>query len=275
MLGSVKPLTDMEYAECFNAFKRVSSEWMAIEEWLAKDFVPSIGGRKSAKVLSIGSGTGDFDLILMRMLLDEIPDLSYTALDPNESHNEIFLDRYKNSGLQLASFRIIAKPFCEDSFEGGFDLIHLTHCLYYIPDRKMAIKRAYDLLNPGGILLIFHQTPLGINEIQRAYLKRAKGHEKELFSSYDIIQILKELKLKFNFDILISDVDVTDCIKENDIGKKILNFFMESNLEGLDGTLRNEIICALKDVSRNDDGRYFLFHPSGIFWIKKDGSMQV
>ena len=30
MVGRIKPLNDIEYAECFNAFKRVSSEWMAI-----------------------------------------------------------------------------------------------------------------------------------------------------------------------------------------------------------------------------------------------------
>lgn len=274
MLGGVKPLTDMEYAECFNAFKSVSSEWMAIEVWLSKDFVPSMGGRRSAKVLSIGSGTGDFDLILMRMLSDKIPDLTYTSLDPNESHNELFLNQYKKSGLKLSSFRIIAKPFCENCIEGGFDLIHLTHCLYYIPDRKAAIECAYEMLNPGGILLIFHQTPMGINEIQRTYLKRVKGDEKELFSSYDIIQILNELKLKFSFDILISDVDVTDCIKGNETGRKILNFFMESNLDGLDVALRDEIICNLKDISRSEGGRYFLFHPGGIFWIRKDGLTQ-
>jgi hypothetical protein len=133
----------------------------------------------------------------------------------------------------------------------------------------MAIRRAYEMLNPGGVLLIFHQTPLGINEIQRAYLKRVKGDEKELFSSYDILHILNELDLKFNLDILISDIDVTDCIEENETGRKIQNFFLESNLEGLDRTLRDEIICTLKETCRLKEGRYFLFHPSGIFWIRK------
>ncbi|MHB8119317.1 MAG: class I SAM-dependent methyltransferase [Methanothrix sp.] len=266
----MKPLTDMDYAECFNAFKKVSTEWMAIEEWLAEDFMPSMAGRQSANVLSIGSGTGDFDLTLMRMLLDKVPTLSYTALDPNEKHNKIFLNRYSESGLNLASFQIIAKPFCEDFFEGGFDLVHLTHCLYYIPDRKMAIHRAFDMLNPGGILLIFHQTPLGINEIQRIYLKQVKGDEKELFSSYDILLIMKELSLKFNFNILISDIDVTDCIEGNETGQKILNFFLESNLDGLGRALHDEIIRTLKEICQYKDGRYLLFHPSGIFWIRKD-----
>jgi len=75
----------------------------------------------------------------------------------------------------------------------------MTHCLYYIPDRKEAILQAYNLLNPGGFLLIFHQTSMGINEIQRKYMKRVKNDEKEMFSAHDILRIFSELGLKFNF----------------------------------------------------------------------------
>ncbi len=269
-MGGIKPLNNREYAECFDAFKRVSTEWIAIEEWLAKEFMPFMSSRESGNVLGIGSGTGDFDLALMHILQEKIPHIAYVALDPNEEHNRIFYNRYAESGLQLSSFRIIPRPFGNDGLDGGFDLIHLTHCLYYIPDRKKAIERAYDLLSPGGILLIFHQTTMGINEIQRAYLRRVKGDEKEMFSSYDITRIFEELKLKFNFDVLISDVDVTDCIKENETGRKILNFFLESDLGGLDLSLRKEIVQTLKEICRFEDGRYFLFHPSGIFWIRKE-----
>ncbi len=264
-----EPLTEIEYAVCFNAFKKASTEWMAIQGWLADDFIPSLAGKESAKILSIGSGTGDFDLTLMRMLLGKIPNISYIALDPNETHNRIFLDQYRASGLNLYQFQIIARPFCEDLLEGGFDIVHLTHCLYYIPDRKMAIRKSYEMLNPGGVLLIFHQTPLGINEIQRIYLKKVKGNDKELFSSYDIQLIMKELDLRFKFNILISDIDVTDCITGTETGRRILSFFLESNLEGLDRTQYNEIIQTMKEICWCKDGRYFLFHPSGIFWIKK------
>jgi SAM-dependent methyltransferase len=268
--SSVTPLTDREYAECFNAFKKVSTEWAAIKDWLSKEFMPLMAGAQSANVLGVGSGTGDFDLTLIRILLEKIHHISYVALDPNEEHNQIFLDRYKKSGLQLASFQIVPKPFEDDDLDGGFDLIHLTHCLYYIPDKKKAIQKAYDLLNPGGFLLIFHQTPLGINEIQRAYMKRIKGDEKEMFSTHDILIIFEELGLKFNFDVLISDIDVTDCIEDDEVGKKLLNFFLESNLEGLDPSLRKEIVHTLKETCQFREGRYHLFHPSGIFWIRKD-----
>jgi SAM-dependent methyltransferase len=264
-----RPLTDKEYAECFDAFKNVSSEWMAIGEWLEKEFIPCLAGRALARVLSVGSGTGDFDLTLMRMLLKKIPHISYIALDPNQEHNAIFSERYRDCGLELESFQIIPQPFGQERLDGGFDLIHLTHCLYYIPDRKTAIRRAYELLSPGGFLLIFHQTTLGINEIQRAYMRLVKGDEKEMFSAHDIALIFEDLGLNFNYDVLISDIDVTDCIKENETGRKILDFFLESDLEGIDRSLKEEIIQKMKEICRYENGRYFLFHPCGIFWTIK------
>jgi len=266
---ATRPLTDKEYAECFDAFKKVSSEWMAMDEWLEKELIPCLEGRPSARVLSVGSGTGDFDLTLMRMLLEKISQISYVALDPNQEHNAIFSQRYHDCGLELRSFQIIPQPFGQERLDGGFDLIHLTHCLYYIPDRRTAIRRAYELLNPGGFLLIFHQTTLGINEIQRAYMKLVKGDEKEMFSAHDIALIFEGLGLKFNYDVLVSDIDVTDCIDENETGRKILNFFLESNLDGIDSSLRKEIIQKMKEICRYENGREFFFHPCGIFWIKK------
>jgi hypothetical protein len=61
------------------------------------------------------------------------------------------------------------------------------------------------------------------------------------------------LGLKFNADILVSDIDVTDCIEDNKTVDKILNFFLES----------------LKETCRVQEGRYHLFHPTSIFWIRK------
>ncbi len=101
-------------------------------------------------------------------------------------------------------------------------------------------------------------------------MKLVKGDEKEMFSSHDIDLLFGELGLQPKYDVLISDTEVTDCIKENETGRKILNFFLESDLNGIDPTLRREIIQKMKEICRYETGRYFLFQPCGIFWIRKE-----
>ena len=187
------PLSDRQYAECFNVFKQISTEWTAMEEWVNEKFIPSLEDRESLDILSVGSGTGDFDLALMRLLSSRIPNMNYVALDPNQEHNRRFRERFEKSVLDTVSLRIVPSVFREDVVERTFDVIQMTHCLYYVEERKQAIRLALSRLKPGGSLLIFHQTPIGINEIQRTFMRQVKGHNKEKFSSRDIMDIFNEL----------------------------------------------------------------------------------
>jgi len=196
--------------------------------------------------------------------------MSYVALDPNEDHNRLFQKGFEKSEMETVSLRIIPSVFREDVLEGTFDVIHLTHCLYYVEDRKQAIQLALTRLNPGGSLLVFHQTPIGINEIQRTFMRQVKGDENENFSSRDIMNIFNELGIQFTFDIIISDLDVTDCIERNQQGRLLLNFFMESDLDKIDEFMRDKIVATMKEISQQRQGRHYMFHPGGIFWVKKE-----
>lgn len=264
-----KPLSDKEYAECFNVFKKISTEWTAIQDWLRNTFMPTLPSEDKLAVMSVGSGTGDFDLALIRLLREKITRITYTALDPNKEHNRIFRNRCKNGNMNLCSLRIIPRRFGLEKTKGFFDLIHLTHCLYYIPDRRKALSHAWEILAPGGSLLIFHQTALGVNEIQKAFMKRVKGSEKEIFSTYDIRQLLNDMKIPYKHDILVSDLDVTSCVEGTTEGRMLLSFILETDCESIPDNLRKEIVAFIKDTCRYANGRYYLFHPGGIFWIGK------
>lgn len=265
-----RDLTDEEYASCFDLFKTISTEWDALSNWLKHVCIPGLGLGRSVDVLSIGSGRGDFDITLIGLLADSCPQIMYTAVDPNCEHNRIFSKKIRNFRPIIDSFRIVPEPFGAGTVGGSFDLIHLTHCLYYIPDRKSAIRSAYEMLKPGGSLLIFHQTALGVNEVQRLFMGRVKGDEKEMFSAHDLLGIIESLRLPFTFDILISDLDVTDIIEDTPKGRQLLEFFLEAKLDGADEALFSEIRGYVADNCRVEDGRYFFFHPGSIFWITKE-----
>lgn len=268
--GYAVSLTDHEYAECFDIFKQISTEWRSMQEWLTEDFMPRLTWRGPLEILSIGSGTGDFDLHLMTILLNRWPIQAYVGIDPNQDHNQVFQTKFRESALPVGEFQILPETFPGTPLGRKFDLIHLTHCLYYIPDRRQAIVSALDHLKNEGALLIFHQTPLGINELQRRFLKQVKGHENEMFSSKEIYQLLEELPVAFKFDIIDGILDVSECfVPDSPRGQRLLDFFLECRVDTLPASCRQEIIQFLRELVIEEHGRLVLFHPVGIFWVSR------
>ena len=263
-------LSEYEYARCFNTFKKSSTEWHSTLDWLRRDFLPSRSWTGPIRVLSIGSGTGDFDLRLMRMVVDRCPIASYIAVDPNTEHNRIFRERFQKENIPIHQFEILPETFPGKPLHGQFHLIHLTHCLYYIPERRAAIREALAGLRDDGCLLIFHQTPLGINEIQQRFLKRAKGHENEMFSSKDVYHLLEDLGIPFTFDIMDGLLDISDCLTPGSSrGKRLIDFFLECRAEGLPSDFQDEVLGFIKELAFQENGRQVIFHPVGVFCISR------
>lgn len=264
-----RELTGEEYAACFDIFRTQSSEWDAIATWLKQEFVPTLENGSSIDVLSVGSGTGDFDLVLITEVKKRVGHLTYTAIDPNREHNRIFRQKVEESRVRPDSFRLIPFPFEEGLVDREYDLIHLTHCLYYLPDRKRAIQACMNSLRRHGTLLVFHQTALGINELQREFMARVKGTTEEMFSSSDLLQVLDDLDLEYDFDVLLSDIDVTDIVRMTPRGEQLLSFFLECHIDDADPGFLQEITSFLEENCRIDGGKYSLFQPGGVFRIQK------
>lgn len=270
------PLNDREYAECFDTFKQISTEWRSTKMWLIDEFLPQRKWTSPLNILSIGSGTGDFDLQMMKFILKRWQIESYVAVDPNSDHNRIFQTRFQESGLPIQDFRIVPQAFTVQNLDMKFDLVHMTHCLYYIPDRLKAIQGALDILNNHGRVLIFHQTPLGINEIQRRFLKRAKGRENEMYSSKDIHRLLESLHVTFDFDIIdgildVSEFGASESLKE----RRLLNFFLECRADLLPPEFRREVVDFINSLAFPDKNHQVIFHPVGVFSISHASNRSV
>ena len=178
------------YAECFEAYKKISTEWECMRQWIHDNLLDSLPHKENISILSVGSGSGDFDLQLIELVASKFKRVDYVAVEPNKVHSQQFKTRTITYPLQGIRFKIHTLPFEELRINTRFDLIHFTHCLYYIPNRARAVLKALNMIVDQGIVLIFHHTPMGINQIQRRFLKRVKRTEKEMFCSKELQDIL-------------------------------------------------------------------------------------
>jgi len=257
-----------DYAKSFKTYKKYSSEWKSMLDWVQDYLLGNLPGTESFSVLSVGSGAGDFDFQLIKILKSKFKALEYVALEPNKVFCQEFKARVASYPFQDVRFKIHPLTFEEFSVEKRFDLVHLTHCLYYIPDRQRAILNALDMILDDGLVLIFNQTSMGINQIQRKFLKRVKGSGDEIFSSKELQVILDHHQIPYHLDIVDSFLDVSDCFRCNSESReKLLSFILECDVRQLPPAIKREIVDYIQELSFYNQGRRLIFHPVAIFSI--------
>lgn len=134
-------------------------------------------------VLSLGTGTGVCEMEILK----HAPMVkSIVAVEPEST---FCMSLTKNLSQYCSDVTIYASKLdeCRDKvFSQTYDLIIMSHFLYYVSDRKELLKTAYDSLNPGGFILVVNETEEGIAAV-RLHYDRSKRF---VFTSKDVMDIL-------------------------------------------------------------------------------------
>lgn len=174
------PLDDEFYAESYELRKAASTMTVAAIEWFRNHVTELLEGNYSPShqddtlsILSIGSGEGDIDLEIIQSLIPRLnprrKQLKYVALEPNPIHRDRFLQRLDEASLgQNVEVSVRDEYFEPGRFEKEqkYDLVLLTHVLYYFDKPYQAIQSAVNQTKDGGKVVIVHQTATGIPQIQ-------------------------------------------------------------------------------------------------------------
>ncbi|MFZ5450546.1 MAG: class I SAM-dependent methyltransferase [Thermodesulfobacteriota bacterium] len=260
------PLSPEGYAHCFIIFRKHSTEWLAMLQWCQERLAPGLALKSPFTVLSVGAGNGDFDRRLVPILQSRLKNLEYVMVEPNAALCRQLREQMARDANDGVQWEIEALNFEDFSFRRPFDLVHFTHCLYYIPDRQGAIDHALKALGPGGLALIFHQTPWGIDQVQQRFMKRVKGSDQEMFCSREIQEILDHRRIPYHLEVLESHIDVSACFRPGSAeGEALLSFFLESDVRGLNPVLKQEVVDYLYDLSHPREDRRLLYHPVAVF----------
>jgi 2-polyprenyl-3-methyl-5-hydroxy-6-metoxy-1,4-benzoquinol methylase len=109
------------------------------------------GGRSLGRVLSLGCGDGQFELMLA-------PHAEHvTALDISQQAIQIATDNAAAAGVTNVDYRCMA--LSELSWDDQFDTVLCLAFLHHVPEEDLAdlLKRSFDHLTPGG--LFYTQEP--------------------------------------------------------------------------------------------------------------------
>jgi SAM-dependent methyltransferase len=266
-IGGWAPYLSMEaYAHCFLTFRKHSTEWLAMLRWSQEHLLPRLPVKSPFAVLSVGAGNGDFDRRFVPIIHSRLKNLEYTMVEPNEALCRQLRERLAGHADDGVRFEIDSFGFEDFVIRRPFDLVHFTHSLYYIPDRQAAIDHALQAIGQDGLVLIFHQTPWGIDQVQQRFLKRVKGDDQEMICSREIQEILDRRGMPYSLEILESHINVSECFRPGSAeGEALLSFFLESDVRALDPALKHEVVEYLYDLSYPREDRRLLHHPVAVF----------
>jgi SAM-dependent methyltransferase len=192
------------------------------------------------RVLSIGSGKGDLDVLLAAQIDhdEDVHVIQWDAVEPNGEH---LVDLHNNlktiSETTGASTRLfegtIESLTSSDSpiAKSKYSIIHMIHCVHWFQDPVASLVKSRSLLAVGGKLLVYLQSDRGVPRLY-GFMEKLKGHGLASLTAEALCKSIQahDDDFKLSMHHIPATLDVSDIISRSDTGYQILSFLLSCDL---------------------------------------------
>ena len=259
-------LSDKRFDVTHETFERSSSQQQLVLNTLKELIGTHEGSSGSLRVLSVGCGSGILDNQLISALASSAGTFEYTGVDPNPVACHRFRENFKK--LALANVKLEVKTETVESLNINepFDVIQLTHALYYFKDPADTLEKLRRLLTPGGKLIIVHAPNEYLNQLSECFWSHHA--EQDIWFSNRLEEHLVRQGVEFTSHRIHGEVDVTRCFEKGcPHGEKLLDFITQSDCRESDADVRARCLHFLKKISRVDGESLKVGHPADVFVV--------
>ena len=214
----------------------------------------------TVNVLSVGAGSGVFDVQVITALKQHLPEkstLKYVAVEPN--HMDCQRYEQTTSTLELANVEMVVHTGKIEDFQTTekFDLIHYTHCLYHMPgNEKQIVQRGMQMLKDNGFLAITLCTKEAtILKTIFKYAELTKEGFTEMLEMQQMQAMIDELGFFYKLVTYPEYLDVKHCFDRNSAaGKLMMDFMCQADSSSLSDRQRSEISNILESNISEQNG---------------------
>ena len=287
------PLTSgAHYVRSLNMFVEKSGQRMKNFEILKHHLTPLIQTaslswcqqRSSFNILSVGSGTGEIDMEIVKIIEKELQKsdqgrhmkIFNRAIEPNKYSCSLYKAAIENlpspTKDDRTEFEICQQTFQEykesQQRQGGgsvkFDMVHFIHSIYHV-DIKQALMHCFEKeLGEQGVLvcliadqdLIYWVTLRQNSQCHGRDIKSGDKYE----TAEEIIKIAKNNGWKHEIYSQEYSIDVTDVLDEKSTEGNLLLDFLTHTMnfrETADKQLVEETLALIKELTTVKDGKRF------------------
>lgn len=216
-------------------------------------------------ILSVGSGSGLFELPMLDMLLNAGKHVRhFTGVDIDEDANQLLLDALNARFTNRLSYEVVSASF--DSYQSSTpaDLILYNHVFEYIRDGQIAwMQKSIKLLSEKGKLLLFSPIQGGINAI---YERNMSSHfDYAPYYSADIEAMLDKENIAYSKERIQGECDITllATLGEDADAMRMLSFLTQVDARQLVEEKAAEQVRYFQSLA--DEGSQLIPHPTDLF----------
>ncbi|XP_070553908.1 histamine N-methyltransferase A-like [Ptychodera flava] len=228
------------YAKCFRKCAEKSSKFQALAHWF--DFIfPDVVFEKlklvnsnseaAFRMLGVGSGSGETDLMMISHLRKLFPSIQNVAMEPTPDLVDKYRSLFKEKQHLLEG---VETEWREQTLEGfqssvgstvSYHFISAVNSLYYVDDYRARLHFLYDCLEDGGVMLIIMLADdSGFARLWRK-LPYLEDSRMKFINSEHVRKALDDMGVKYQSLRQRSRVVATECFKaDSEAGNLVLDF---------------------------------------------------
>jgi len=257
-------LSENAYSSGYLLRLKYSSFMQETVDWFSKhcsELLPV----EAPKVLSLGCGSGIFDLKLIGIIQQQITQqkekkLDFTGLDFNVTDLNYFRESLSVQSSETQSSVALKYQRFEPSTDLGerYDLITMVHFLHSFDDVLPIIKNALRHVSPGGKLLIVQQKKKGMSQLKDAFLDILPNQK---FQCTDHIKaLLQSEKIDFTSHEIDTYFDVSIMKKMSLDTLLLMSFCLSNDLSVLNTQQQDQIRNAFLSLAKVEhDGKEVIY----------------
>jgi len=283
------------YADSYTRRRNSSTMQSNMIDWLkTQSGAKILGGvptspERNLKMLSVGCGDGELDFAIMEGCKSALKSgVDFVGLEPNGELRTIFAEKLKVAQGAGELPATVTTELIDTFFDGRFadtatskpDLVVLGHVLYYfggVNDKLGALRRAIQIANPEGRVVVIHQAAQGVPELQNQLLPMIRGSTKDMFTADDIEKLLnRELKDDIKGFVrhdVEAFLDISEVLKGSPKGIETMSFCLEADHRTANDSTLARSIASFEQRSQDSaepgrTGGPFLAEPVVCFVIE-------
>ncbi|XP_075241444.1 histamine N-methyltransferase-like [Convolutriloba macropyga] len=238
------------YLQSFGAFLKDSDEHDAIINWITKytdEMIEHFGGKKELKLMSVGCGDGQVDLVIIEKLkaASHFEKIHVTLIDPSGEQTERCQTLLQGLTAPESGKAQVSLTFKTTSFEdyiagyegeGGelpkYDIVYLVQMLYYVKSPFSVLENSIRSLEGTGRLFLIHVS--GHSGYAKVWKKFGPRLPQDDNCNYTTADDIRELADKLGSHVQVDQNEITSTfvigsdLKSSLNGQLAVDFIVEA-----------------------------------------------